>query len=165
MAKVIIETDRLVLRQFKSSDAGAYFKMTRDSAIKEYIPYGIPINEEDARNLIDEYYSQRDYYLVLENKKTHEFIGALIANQNKVSEYELCLMIATEHRNKGYITEATKAFIKNLPPRTVLIWEIRNDNEASLKAVSKIENVYEADIYDVEGYEEYYFREFKCTVQ
>lgn len=166
MARIKMETDRLLLRQFKSSDADDYFKMTRDSAIKEYIPNGLPISKKHAKELIKESYTEYEYYLVLESKETHKFIGTIMATLNESSEYDLCLMIVAEYRGKGYITEAIKAFIKTFPPGTVFSWEIRNDNEASLQAVSKIENVYEVEsIFNIKGYEKYYFREFKYTVQ
>ncbi len=166
MAKVKIETERLVLRQFRLSDAKDYFEMTRDSAIKEYIPYGLPNSKKHAQELIKESYSQYEYYLVLESKETHKFVGTIMAILNEDSEYDLCLMIVSEQRGKGYLTEAIKAFIKTFPSGTVLAWEIRNDNEASLRAVYKIENVYEVDsIFNVKGYEKYYFREFRYTVQ
>ena len=166
MAKVKIETERLVLRQFKVSDAKDYFEMTQDSAIKEYFPNGLPISKKHAQELIKESYAKYEYYLVLESKETHKFVGTIMTILNEDSEYDLCLMVVAEQRGKGYITEAIKAFINTFPAGTVFSWEIRNDNEASLGAVNKIENVYEVEsIFNVKGYEKYYFREFKYTVQ
>lgn len=169
MSRFTIETDRLILRPFELSDADSYFAMTRDSNIREYVPYACASSIEETREDILKYYSKgdlkHDYYLVIEGKETHQMVGALIATQNQNAELEVCIMIVKEQRRKGYITEATKAFIEALPSKTCLMWKIRSDNVASLQSVSKIQGVREVTDTKRIKEGETYFRIFKSIVQ
>ncbi|MCI8654467.1 MAG: GNAT family N-acetyltransferase [Clostridia bacterium] len=169
MDRFPIETDRLVLRPFKLSDANDYFEMTRDKAIQKYLPYAYTTTIKETKQTIKQSYMKgdfiHDYYIVIESKEIHKVIGAIIATEGLEKKLEYCIMIAKEHRRKGYITEATKAFIKVLPSRSVLEYVIRSDNEASLKSVNKIENVVEMDpITDVLHKVAYYYRVFDVIV-
>lgn len=168
MGEFTIKTDRLVLRPFKLSDADSYFAMTRDRAIREYVPYACADSIEETREDISKYYSKgdlkHDYYLVIESKETHQMIGALIITQNANQEFEFCMMIAKERRRQGYITEATKAFIKILPAKSVLIWKIREDNIASLQAISKLQDIYGIEVTVSMEQDGTCSRVLKCTV-
>lgn len=169
MDEFTLKTDRLILRPFELADADSYYAMTRDKDIREYVPNACEDSIEEMTRDILIYYMNgdfvHDYYLVIESKETHQMIGALIATQNQNAELEVCIMIAKDQRRKGYITEATKAFIEALPSKTCLMWEIRSDNVASLQSVSKIQGVYEVITTKRIKEGETYFRIFKSIVQ
>lgn len=113
-----IETDRLLLRQFKLSDA--------ESACKNWAgcyevqnEYGEPTYDtpEAAKELLEKYikgYKNGFYYrwAVIE-KESGECIGQvayfLVDTHNNFGEVEYC--IGTEYQGKGYATEAAKAVI------------------------------------------------------
>lgn len=168
MDKFTIETDRLVLRPFELSDADSYFAMTRDKDIQKYVPYACAESIEETKGDITKYYSKgdmkHDYYFVIESKGTHQMVGALIITQNLSKEFEFCVMAAKEHRGKGYITEATKAAIKNFPAKSVLLWKIRKDNIASLRVISKLQEEYKIEVTKSIEKEEICSKIFKCTV-
>ena len=146
MAK-LIETSRLILRPFKCSDAERYFEMTRDTEILKYVSYACPDSVQNALDDIEKYYSKgdwvHDFYIILEQKESHEIVGALIITEDLSGRLDTCLIVAEEHRRKGYITEAITAFREYLPKGNVLHFVIDRKNIPSLITVQNFEDIKE----------------------
>lgn len=140
----VIESDRLVIRQFTVEDAPAYHQMTRDKDIQIYVPYACAETYEETLETIRDYYSvtdfKYDYYLVLEEKGTGKLVGAIIATALTTSPLNLDICIFTEQsmRRKGYMFEALCAFKDAIPKGTTLLFTIAHRNIASYRTVSKL---------------------------
>lgn len=148
-----IESERLLLRSFTLTDAECYFQMTSDAAIRKYVPY---CREEDlysTKELIRDYYMKcdfaRDFYVAIESKETHQLVGAIIAVATKTYplELDMSILIGSNYRRLGFMSEALEAFAKTVPRPAYLNFMIERDNIASLSTVSKLENIEEIPIF------------------
>lgn len=139
----LIESDRLWLRKFKSTDARDYYRMTRDYAIKRFVPLANVSSLDAVQKSIDLYYAhcdcEEDFYLIIEHKETHCIVGAIFAfGLSTPHTFEMNIFINRKHRKKGYMTEALLAFISFLPPNSELLFVVDKKNKASLNTVSKL---------------------------
>lgn len=136
-----LETERLIMRPFEKSDANRYFEITRDFAVRNYVPNACPETLEEAIDDIERYYSKgdwiHDFYIVLEDKESQDIVGALIACEDVFKRYDMSIITAKEYRKMGYMTEALEAFRK-LVEKKILIFSIERDNIPSLKTVEKL---------------------------
>jgi len=136
-----LETERLIMRPFKKEDANRYFEITKDEAIQKYVPNACPYSLEEALFDIETYYSKgdwiHDFYIALEDKETHDIVGALIVYEDILKRYDMSIITAKEYRRMGYITEALKAFKKLVKGKT-LIFVIEKENLPSIKTVKKL---------------------------
>lgn len=144
---MVIETERLRIRPFEVSDAEWYFKVTKDRAIKKYLLFAHPSSVKDSVRMIWQYYSKDGFIykfsFVLENKESHERLGALMMEQNLDESLGISMLIAKEHRRKGYISEVIEGVVRHLPNGNVLKFSIDRQNEASLMAVQKLDKIVE----------------------
>ncbi|MEG0295158.1 MAG: GNAT family protein [Clostridium sp.] len=113
-----IETERLILRKFNSTDADSVFKnWASDELVQSWYSEPIYETKEKTSELLNTYinsYEKEDYYRwAITLKDTNECIGQiaifLVDNKNHFCEYEYC--IGREFQKNGYATEATKAII------------------------------------------------------
>lgn len=144
----LIESERLYLRKFQLSDAEAYYQMTTDDAIQKYVEYACaPTLEETIENIELSYAKSdfvHDYYLLLEEKYSHQIVGAIIATESiDSSVLEVCILTHRDFRRNGYMNEALHAFIESLPTGKVLSFCIDHTNIASLQTISRISGVKE----------------------
>ena len=113
-----IETERLLLREFRYSDAESMMRNWVSDDEVQWM-YGEPSykTKEEVISLLDEYVgrNQSGYYYrwaVIE-KESEECIGQvayfLVDSGNRFAEIEYC--VGTSFQGKGYATEATKAVI------------------------------------------------------
>ena len=114
-----IETDRLILRQFKYSDDDAMLKYwIADEKIQSMYSEPVYTTKEEVKELLDKYissYAKDDYYRwAIISKDNNECIGQiaffLVDSKNHFAEIEYC--IGSDFQCKGLATEATKAIIK-----------------------------------------------------
>ena len=113
-----IETDRLLLRQFKLSDVESVHKNWA-GRYEVQNEYGEPTYEtpEAVKGLLEEYITGYkngyNYRWAVIEKESGECIGQvayfLVDTHNHFGEIEYC--IGTEYQGKGYATEAAKAVI------------------------------------------------------
>lgn len=115
----IIETERLLLRKFVSSDCSDMLRYwVADERVQP--SYGEPVysTEEEVNSLLEKYissYDSSDYYrwAVIE-KKSGCCIGQiaffLLDRKNHFAEIEYC--IGVDFQRRGYASEATKAVIR-----------------------------------------------------
>lgn len=144
----MVESERLLLRSFRISDAEAYYQLTLDDEIQKYVAHACAPTFEETLQNIKFSYSQgdfvHDYYLLLEEKQTHKLVGAIIATQiGTQTLLETHILTHRNYRNKGYMSEALNIFISTLPKGTVLIFTVKKNNQASLRTVSKIPGINE----------------------
>ena len=114
-----IETDRLILRQFKYSDDDAMLKYwIADENIQSLYSEPVYTTKGEVKELLDKYissYQKNDYYRwAIISKDNNECIGQiaffLVDSKNNFAEIEYC--IGAEFQCRGLATEATKAVVK-----------------------------------------------------
>ena len=113
-----IETNRLILRKFKSSDSENMFKnWGGDSKVTKYLSWtthkSITDSEEVINLWISNYKDKSSYNWAIELKEVNEVIGSIsvvkLKNENKSCEIGYC--IGSKYWNKGITTEAFKSVI------------------------------------------------------
>ena len=145
----LVESERLLLRQFKLTDVGEYHKMTRDPLIQQYVSFACENTLEETYEAFELCYSVEnnpyDFYLILEDKTSHEIIGAIISTAIKTTPLilDVCILTDAMHRQKGYMFEALLAFKNAIPAGTELLFAIKKENQASLKTVTKLPGIVE----------------------
>ena len=119
MKVAVLETERLLLRQWRKSDLPVFAKLNSDPDVMKYFPKPLNRDESDAlaqrcKMLI----SKRDWGLwAAELKATGEFIGFVGLHKPKDTlPFSPCVEIAWRlHKNfwgNGYATEAAKEALK-----------------------------------------------------
>lgn len=156
---MLIKTERLRIRPFEISDAEWYFKVTKDRDIQKYLPCAHPISVKDSVKVI-KCYARDDFvysfHFILEDTESHERLGALTMNKTWNENLDICMLVAKEHRGKGYIIEAIKGVVQHLPHGSVLEFTIDRRNESSLMAVQKLDKIMEVTSSRSEDITEYY---------
>ena len=116
ITSIFIETERLNLRQWRSSDHEPYIAMNLDKEVMEFFPAQLSAEESTAHiKRISNYIEEKGYGLfAVERKDTNKFIGFTGFSHPKFEAYftpctEIGWRIAKEHWNLGFATEAAKA--------------------------------------------------------
>ena len=116
--KHILETERLVLREFVKEDFQELFRMNSDAEIMQYVGDGSTRSYEEQIDELDRLirnYSKRPCLGIWATllKGTHTFIGGSgLVYYDNTTEIEIGYRILKEHWNKGYATEASKALLR-----------------------------------------------------
>ena len=143
---ILAESDRLLLRKFELSDAEAYYEMTRDKSIQDYVPYAHLSSLNETIQCI-KYSVNGDFtnylYVAIEEKQTGKLIGAIIATRTFPLTFDINILIHKDYRNQGYMSEALQHFIPTMPQGSELIFVIDKNNKASFNTVTKIPNIIE----------------------
>ncbi len=112
-----IETERLILREFKLKDAEGMFRnWATDSKTTLYLTWDVHSDVEETKGLIKswiESYKDGAYNWIVEEKKTGEVIGniAVMHVDSVTKSYELGYCYGSKYWGKGYATEALKEVI------------------------------------------------------
>ena len=139
---VLLETDRLILRKFKYSDAEYMFKnWGSDPKVSKFLSWpthsDVNVSQKIINNWIEEY-NNNIYNWAIELKSIHEAIGAIsiveLDEANEACEIGYC--ISSRYWNEGFTSEAFKAVINYLnseytlqhisPELSSLIYELFN---------------------------------------
>lgn len=117
---VLLETDRLILRKFKYSDAEYMFKnWGSDPKVSKFLSWSthsdVNVSQKIINNWIEEY-NNNIYNWAIELKSIHEAIGAIsIVELDQASEAcEIGYCISSRYWNEGFTSEAFKAVINYL---------------------------------------------------
>ncbi|MCL2199431.1 MAG: GNAT family N-acetyltransferase [Defluviitaleaceae bacterium] len=128
----MVNTERLFLRNFSNSDAGDMLKnWISDEDVQS--SYGEPVytNTQSVLVLLEKWLSEYRFAIIL--KETNENIGHVsfcrYYEKENTAEIEYC--IGKSFWNKGFATEAIKAFIK---------YTFENTSITKLEAFHRIEN-------------------------
>lgn len=120
MPRIIqLQTERLILRQWKDEDLVPFADMNADSNVMEYFPARLNSDESNQFALhLQSLIQSRGWGLwALELKQTGEFIG--YTGLNEISPHlllesgtEIGWRLAHQHWGKGYTTEAAKEVLR-----------------------------------------------------
>lgn len=142
--KIILETERLYLRQFTEADAGLIRNLNSQPGVLQYIPEPIPATDEEAKeviiNIILPQYKNNLGRWATHLKESDKFIGWCGLKMVK-GEIDLGYRFLPAVWGKGYATEAAQATLKyghqqlQLPK---IIAHAHIDNIASQKVLEKI---------------------------
>lgn len=142
----IAESERLLLRRFKTSDVEAYYQITRDKSIQDFVPYAYVSNYLEANQRIQDYIHadfKNNMYIAIEDKESKYLIGAILATRSLGNVFDIIIFIDIKHRNKGYMSEALSLFIPTMPHGSELIFVVDKCNTASYKTVTKLSGIKE----------------------
>ena len=145
MENFLIQTSKIILRPFTISDAENYFEMIKDKTIRDYLANcSHLLFFHEVLQKIEEYSKcdfQNNFYMVIEDVSTHQFIGALLVNQIRKNVCNVTMMTHKDHRRKGYMTEALQAFTNYLPSSKKLVFFVCRNNYASLHTLKKLQGI------------------------
>lgn len=148
---LILETDRLILRELKPSDAEAFFAMDSNPNVHKYL-WNKPVQKiEEINEIIESVRKQYDDNgigrFAMISKETNEFIGwaGLKFNtemvNNKVNFYDIGYRLDEKFWGKGYASEATIIWLKYaFETMNIKTMEAaaHSDNAASNRILQKI---------------------------
>ena len=116
---IILETERLILREWQDADLPAFAAMNQDSKVMEFFP--ALLTPEESASFVER---QRLHFkahgfcsFAVELKATGEFIGFVgLLIPTFTAHFTPCVeigwRIASQHWNQGYATEAAKAVLQ-----------------------------------------------------
>ena len=116
---IVIETKRLILRQWREEDYEPFARLNADPKVMEYFPSVLTKNESDTlASTLKALISKRGWgFWVIEEKETGLFVGAL--GLHKPTEnlpflpcVEIGWRLAHEHWGKRYATEAGEEVLR-----------------------------------------------------
>jgi RimJ/RimL family protein N-acetyltransferase len=143
-----IETERLILRAWKSEDAEAFARMNIDPIVMEYLPRAL--NRKDSDKLLKRFqahFTKHGYGLfAMERKEDGEFVGFTGLQNVEFDAHftpavEIAWRLDTEYWGKGYATEAAKAVLdyafNTLKLKDVVTFTV-HDNERMMHVFDKM---------------------------
>ncbi|MEM9921622.1 MAG: GNAT family N-acetyltransferase [Bacteroidota bacterium] len=141
----IIQTDRLVLRQFEAKDANGFYEMNADPEVIRHTG-DLPFTSVEAAQLFIESYDHYQQYgfgrwTVLDRQK-EEYLGfcGLKYSPDK-QEVDLGFRLIRRYWGLGYATEAAMACLnygfEHLQMEKI-VGRARKDNPASIRVLEKI---------------------------
>lgn len=109
---MLIATERLRIRPFKSDDWKAVWAYTSNPAVMTYIPGGVQSRDDAQQFVNDNLGNQAQHYAVL-LKDSHQLIGHLVFHKYFGEHtYEIGWVFSPHYRNQGYATEAARSMLK-----------------------------------------------------
>lgn len=113
----MVETDRLILRQFREADLDTYAEICADPEVMQYIGAGQPLTRSEAwRGMatILGHWQLRGYGLwAVEEKVSHTLIGRIGCWQpDGWLDFEIGWTLGRAHWGKGYAVEAALASVR-----------------------------------------------------
>jgi len=144
--KTIIETERLIMREFDEADLDEYVKLISDENVYKWLGNRKQKSNEEARSIIDyfikEFSENGMGVLAVISKGSGKLIGQ--AGVKHISEFDAIeYLYALNYRewNKGYATEIGKNFMEYYRTNFLnnkLIAIVYPDNIQSKKVLSKL---------------------------
>ena len=138
----MIETKRLIIRQFKPEDSTDLFDYLSKPETYKFEP-GEPVTIEEAQQICVERAKGKDFFAV-ERKENHKMIGHLYFKQIDPTEFmtwELGYIFNPEYQRRGYGSEAAQALVeygfKNYKIHRIMA-RCNPDNVASWKLLESI---------------------------
>ena len=115
-----LETDRLILREFKIDDAEAMYRnWATDPECCKYLSWNVHRDVNETKTVIQAWidsYKNGSYHWVVELKENHEIIGSIsvvrVHEEHKTAEIGYCY--GSKFWNHGYATEALRRVIEYL---------------------------------------------------
>lgn len=140
----IIETERLLLREFNINDAQAMFNnWANDLEVTQYMTWNPhkDVNETKMiiRKWLAEYKKENTYRFAIVLKPSNELIGSIDVVDYVNGNPEIGYCLSRKHWNKGYMTEALNSFIDFLFKQGFkeIVIEAMVENLASNRVIEK----------------------------
>lgn len=143
-----IETERLILRKLKNTDAEEIFNnWLSDPEVSKYMVWNyqnsIKETEKWLEKCIIKYQKLDSYHWGIELKESGELIGSISANKaDTIDEcYEIGYAIGRRFWRKGYATEALKSIVEYLNEKVGIrkfLCRYAKDNQASGSVIRKV---------------------------
>lgn len=159
MMKTILKTDRLLLREFETTDAQNFYELNLNPNVIKYTGNSAFKDINDAKTFLENYsdYQKNGFgrWAVI-NRSTEEFLGwcGLKYDEN-LKETDIGFRFFEHFWNKGYATESAKACInygfEKLSLKKI-VGRAMKENFASVKVLEKIGLQYERN-FDFDGQE------------
>lgn len=143
-----IETERLILREWKEEDKASFARINNDPMIMEFFPRRL--TEADSDKLIDRFQKHFEThgfgFYAVEMKKTGEFMGfAGLQNVEMDVPFtpavEIAWRLDYEYWGKGYGTEAARAVLAHafgkLKLPEIVAYAV-HDNSRAIKLMEKL---------------------------
>ena len=112
-----LETERLLVREFTSSDLNSVYEYSSDPEVVQYMPFGpntlldsIKFLERAIKRQSDE--NRTDYELAVTMKDTGELIGGCRINKASDNEANIGYIYNMKYWGKGYATEVAQALVE-----------------------------------------------------
>ena len=162
--KTILETNRLLLRQFEISDADSFYELNLNPNVIKYTGNSAFKDIDEAKEFLENYSDYRrngfGRWAVIE-KSTNQFLGWCgLKYDEKLDETDIGFRFFEHFWNQGFATESAKACIdygfKELKLKTI-VGRAMKENLASIKVLEKIGLQYDRD-FDFEGKEGVIYR-------
>jgi ribosomal-protein-alanine N-acetyltransferase len=155
--KTILETDRLLLREFDINYAESFYELNLNPNVIKYTGNSAFKDIDEARVFLENYSDYRrngfGRWAVI-NKVNQEFLGWCgLKYDEKLDETDIGFRFFEHFWNKGFATESAKACInyglKKLNLKTI-VGRAMKENTASIKVLEKIGLQYDRD-FDFNG--------------
>lgn len=138
----IIKTDRLILRQPRSSDNTKLLFLINDRNIKYYVPYFDCEDISDIDFLIKGPFDLKTTFMfVIENNQNQNIIGIIYAYITTGHKLDIIYAIKSEERGNGFMSEAIKFFIQYLYNKEYISsinFSIHASNKSSQRVMEKL---------------------------
>lgn len=150
--KIILETPRLLLREFEFTDAESFFLLNSDPDVVRYTGDVAFKNIDEAKALIENYVPyKRDGYgrwtVIL--KETSEILGWCgLRFIEDTGQIDLGYRFFKKQWNKGYATEAAHACVEygfQKLGMTEIVARAMKENIGSIEVMKKVEMTYWKD--------------------
>jgi ribosomal-protein-alanine N-acetyltransferase len=114
--KTIVETDRLIIREFVEDDLFSLYKIESNPKIIEFIPWNKLSTLNECRRQLKKYIYNYDNYNLntwaVVEKQSNDVIGITqLIYSNKIRGIELGTKISPEYWSMGYASELSKAIV------------------------------------------------------
>lgn len=109
---VFLETERLILRNYKESDFSDVKKYFSNEEVSRYEDF-YPMSDNEVRSIISEW-KEMDNRLVVELKSSNRVVGSIGYWIDEEGHYCIDYDFNPEYGKKGYATEAGKKLVQYL---------------------------------------------------
>lgn len=110
--KIIAETDRLILRRYRTEDLQDLFEYLSDPEVVKYEPYK-PMTEEETREDL-KWRIDTDEMIAVELKGSHKMIGNVYMGRRDCEAMEMGYVFNRKFWGQGYAAESCKALMEQM---------------------------------------------------
>ncbi len=111
-----LETERLVLRPFISSDLDDFYEYCRMETVGPNAGWAVHQNKEHSQNILNGFIEKGDVLAVC-LKNNGKVIGSVGLHEKETEtgdkHYEIGYVLSTPYEGQGYMTEAVKKVLEN----------------------------------------------------
>ena len=156
-SKLIIETERLLIRPFKVEDIEPCYIMNLDPEVSRYTgDGGVVSKEEIERRIVDNVFGDYEKHgfgrLAVELKGEHKFIGFTgLKYLEDMDEVDLGYRFMKEYWGKGIATESGQACVDlgfNTLGLKKMIAMVLPENTGSIRVLEKLHFEYEKEVIE-----------------